>query len=138
MEAIPVTVTLMTAIEDEGTTVAHYDGLLRYTKGGVRLSYTEEEEGVRTSTLIAIEGESVSLVRRGGVEFSTVYRAGTTHHSLYVSSGLRLDAAVTTESLTVIRGLALPAFTCAYTLTLGGVGRRFILSLQMAKREVCL
>ena len=65
MDAIPVTVTVMTAIEDEGTTVTHYDGLLRYTKGGARLSYTEEEEGVRTSTLLAIEGDSVSLVRRG-------------------------------------------------------------------------
>lgn len=138
MDAIPVTVTLMTAIEDEGTTVAHYDGLLRYTKGGVRLSYTEEEEGVRTSTLIAIEGESVSLTRRGGVDFSTVYRAGTTHQSLYTMGGLRFDADVTTESLTVLRGLTLPAFTCAYTLTLGGATRRFILSLQLSRREVTL
>ena len=138
MEAIPVTVTLMTAIEDEGTTVTKYDGLLRYTKGGAHLSYTEVEEGVRTSTLLLIGNDSVSLTRRGGVEFSTVYRAGTTHRSLYASTGLRLDAAVTTESLTVIRGLALPAFTCAYTLSLGGVDRRFILSLQMAKREASL
>lgn len=135
MEAIPVTVTLTTAVEDEGVTVTRYDGLLRYTREGVRLSYTEEDGGVRTSTLLSLSHDTVSLTRRGGVDFSTVYKAGATHRSLYSSGGLRLDATVTTEELTLLSGLSLPAFTCTYTLTLGGVARRFILSMQLAKRE---
>ena len=138
MDAIPVSVIMTTAIEGEDTVTARYDGLLRYAPQGIRLSYTESEEGVRTSTLLSISHSEIGLTRRGGVDFSTIYRAGYTHHSLYTSGALRLDAAVTTEHLSLITGLALPAFSCSYTLTLGGVDRRFILTMRLERREVSL
>ena len=131
---IPVTVIMTSTVEDEGTTVTKYDGLLRMADGAARISYTEEDSGARTSTLLTIGRGEVTLVRRGAVSFSTVYRAGHTERSLYSLGGLSFDAEVATERL-ILLPAALPAFDCAYTLTLGGEARRFALSLRLQKRE---
>ena len=135
MESLNVSITITATVSDEGTTVSKYDGLLRVEGGASRISYTEEDEGgARTSTLLTIGGGEVSLVRRGAVSFSTVYREGYTHKSLYSLAGLSFDAEVATERLTVLPS-ALPAFDCLYTLTLGGEARRFALSLRLARKE---
>lgn len=133
MEPISVTITMTSTVSDEGTTVSRYDGLLRVEGGVTKISYTEEEDGARTSTLLTIGAGEVALVRRGAVSFDTVYREGYTHRSLYSLGGLRFDAEVATERLTLLPA-ALPAFDCLYTLTLGGEARRFALSLRLAKR----
>ena len=134
MESINVTITMTSTVSDEGTTVSHYDGLLRVEGGVGRISYTEEEDGARTSTLLSVGAGEITLVRRGAVSFNTVYREGYTHRSLYSLGGLRFDAEVTTERLTLLPS-ALPAFDCIYTLTLGGEARRFALSMRLAKKE---
>ena len=137
MESLNVTVTVTSTVTDEGTTVSHYDGLLRVEGGIARISYTEEEDGARTSTLITLGAGEVTLVRRGAVTFNTVYRAGYTHRSLYSLGGLKFDAEVLTERLTLLPA-ALPAFDCTYTLTLGGEARRFTLSLRLTERSGAL
>lgn len=134
MEPISVTVIMTSTVEDEGTTVTKYDGLLRVEGGLARISYTEEADGARTSTLLTVGGGEVTLVRRGAVNFTTVYRAGYTHRSLYSLGGLKFDAEVMTEKLSILPS-ALPAFDCAYTLTLGGEARRFALSLRLSERR---
>lgn len=135
MEPLAVTVRIETAIAGEETVSARYDGLLRARGEALLLSYTEEAEGVRTSTLLTIEEDKVSLVRRGGVEFSTVYRVGVPHASRYSLGGLSFDALTETVSLTVTRGVCLPRVLCVYDLTLGGERRRFSLSLITEKRR---
>lgn len=135
MEPFAVTVRIETAIAGEETVTARYDGLLRVRGEALLLSYTEENEGVRTSTLLTIEEGRVSLVRRGGVEFSTVYEVGTPHSSRYTLGGLSFDALTETVSLTVQRGACLPRVLCVYDLTLGGETRRFSLSLVTEGRE---
>lgn len=134
MEALNVTVIMTSVIEDEGTTVTRYDGLLRVADGVARISYTEEDNGARTSTLLTVGRGEVTLVRRGAVNFSTVYRKGYTHRSLYSLGGLSFDAEVATEQLSVLP-TARPAFDCVYCLTLGGEARRFALSLRLEERE---
>ena len=129
MEPLAVTVRIETAIAGEDTVTARYDGLLRARGDALLLSYTEEEEGVRTSTLLTLEEGRVSLVRRGGVEFSTVYQMGVPHASRYSLGGLTFDALTETVSLTIARGACLPRVRCVYDLTLGGETRRFSLSL---------
>ena len=134
MESLNVSITMTSTVSDEGTTVTKYDGLLRIEGGMAKISYTEEQDGARTSTLLTVGGGEVTLVRRGAVSFSTVYREGHTHKSLYSLAGLSFDAEVATERLTVLPS-ALPAFDCLYTLTLGGEARRFALSLRLARKE---
>ena len=134
MDPISVTVIMTSTVEDEGTTVTKYDGLLRVEGGLSRISYTEEANGARTSTLLTVGGGEVTLVRRGAVNFSTVYRVGHTHSSLYSLGGLKFDAEVATEKLSILPS-ALPAFDCAYTLTLGGEARRFAISMRLTERS---
>jgi uncharacterized beta-barrel protein YwiB (DUF1934 family) len=137
MALIPVSIVMKSTVEDEGTTVTRYDGLLRIAADGeIRLSYQEEEEGVRTATLLTLLEDEMTLSRHGGVEFATVFRVGTPHTSLYSLGGLRLDATVVTEHLCILRGTALPAADCRYRLTLGGEERLFTLSFRLEKREV--
>ena len=135
MEPIAVKVELVTAIEGEDTVTASYDGLLRVKSDMLLLSYTEEQEGVRTSTLLTIGERSVSLTRRGGVSFFTVYEPGRAFSSRYSLGGLSFDALTETLSLSVLRGAALPSVDCVYDLTLGGEKRRFSLSLRTLPRE---
>ena len=137
MEALAVKVHLVTAIEGEDTITAVYDGLLRVRDGVAEISYREEEEGVRTATLLRAEGDSLTLSRRGGVDFTAVFRVGAPYQTVYRLGGLSFDALVTTSSLTVLRGATLPAVDCAYTLDLGGEARRFTLSLRLTRKEVC-
>ena len=134
MKSINVTVIMTSTVEDEGTIVTKYDGLLRVADGVAKISYTEEQDGARTSTLLTVGEGEVSLVRRGAVSFSTLYRTGCTHRSLYSLAGLSFDAEVVTERLTLPPS-PLPAFDCVYTLTLGGEARRFALSLRLEKKE---
>lgn len=134
MEPISVTVIMTSAVEDEGTTVTKYDGLLRVEGGLARISYTEEADGARTSTLLTVGRGEVVLVRRGAVNFSTVYRVGHTHASLYSLGGLKFDAEVATERLSIPPS-ALPAFDCDYTLTLGGEARRFAISMRLERSD---
>lgn len=135
MEQLPVTVRLTTAIEGEDTVAASYDGLLRTRGNALLLSYTEENEGVSTATLLVIDEERMSLTRRGGVTFFTVYEPGRSFRSHYSLGGLTFDALTETESLTVLRGATLPAVDCTYQLTLGGEKRRFSLSLRVLPKE---
>ena len=134
MDPISVTVIMTSTVEDEGTTVTKYDGLLRVEGGAARISYTEEADGARTSTLLTVGRGEVALVRRGAVNFSTVYRAGYTHSSLYSLGGLKFDADVMTEKLSILP-TALPAFDCSYILTLGGEARHFAISMRLAERD---
>ena len=129
-----VKVLLTTAIEGEETVTASYDGLLRVQGEALLLSYTEENEGVRTSTLLTIKESSVELTRRGGVTFFTVYEPGRPYASRYSLGGLSFDALTETESLTVLRGATLPSVDCVYNLTLGGEKRHFSLSLRVLPR----
>ena len=130
MDPMKVTVIMTSTVEGEGTTVTRYDGLLRVEGDTVKISYTEEEGGARTSTLLTVGHSEMALVRRGAVSFSTVYREGYTHRSIYSLSGLSFDAEVVTERLTLLPS-RLPAVDCRYTLTLGGEARRFALSLRL-------
>ena len=136
MEPVAVTVKLTTAIEGEDTITASYDGLLRVQGSCLTISYTEENEGVRTSTLLTVGDGEMSLTRRGGVTFSTVYRVGAPFASRYSVGGISFDALTETESLTVLHGVTLPSVDCVYDLTLGGEKRRFSLSLRTLPREV--
>ena len=65
---------------------------------------------------------------------STVYRVGHTHASLYSLGGLKFDAEVATERLSIPPS-ALPAFDCDYTLTLGGEARRFAISMRLERSD---
>ena len=137
MALLPVTIILTSAVEDEGVSVTRYDGLLRVgSDGEVRLSYQEEDEGVRTATLITLRGEEMTLSRHGGVQFDTVFRVGVPYTSVYAIGGMRFDAVVETEHLQILRGTALPAADCRYRLTLGGEARLFSLSFRLEAREV--
>ena len=135
MEPLAVTVRIETAIVGEETVSVRYDGLLRVRGDSLLLSYTEEQEGVRTSTLLTVEEGRVTLVRRGGVEFSTVYEVGVPHASRYTLGDLSFDALTETVSLTVQHGACLPRISCVYDLTLGGERRRFSLVLVTEGRE---
>lgn len=136
MEPYAVTVTLTTAIVGEDTVTATYDGLLRVRGEELLLSYTEHDEGCATSTLLTLAEGRITLVRRGGVSFSTVFCEGERHSSIYALGGLSFDAITETRTLRIRRGVCLPSFECEYDLTLGGEKRRFHLSLRTAKREV--
>ena len=135
MEPFAVTVRIETAIAGEDTVTARYDGLLRARGEALLLSYTEESEGVRTSTLLTLEEGRMTLVRRGGVDFSTVYEVGSPHASRYSLGGLSFDALTETVSLVIERGVSLPRARCVYDLTLGGETRRFSLSLITERRR---
>lgn len=135
MEPVAVTVKLTTVIEGEDTVTASYDGLLRVVGDRVTLSYTEEADGARTSTLLSIGESDLMLTRRGAVFFFTVYRVGRPYSSRYSLGGLSFDALTETVSLEILRGAALPAVDCVYDLTLGGEKRRFSLSLRTLPRE---
>ena len=135
MDPMKVTVIMTSTVEGEGTTVTRYDGLLRVEGDTVKISYTEEEGGARTSTLLTLEEGRMTLVRRGGVDFSTVYEVGSPHASRYSLGGLSFDALTETVSLVIERGVSLPRARCVYDLTLGGETRRFSLSLITERRR---
>ena len=135
MEGLAVTVRLTTAIEGEDTIAAAYDGLFRIRGDAMQISYSEEEEGVRTATLLSLTGDTLTLSRRGGVEFTAVFRMGEPYRTVYRLGGLSFPALVTTEALSVLHGAALPAVDCRYVLDLGGEARRFSLSLRLERKE---
>ena len=130
----PVTVTVTTAAPGEDTISLSYDGLLRVAADGARISYTEVEDGARTSTLITLTSERMTIARRGAVDFTASYEVGAPSTSVYRLGGMALDAHIVTEALTLLPS-ALPAVDCTYRLTLGGEERRLTLSLRLAERN---
>ena len=135
MEALAVTVHLVTAIEGEDTITADYSGLFRMRGDALQISYSEEEEGVRTATLLSLTGDRLTLSRHGGVDFTAVFCVGEPYRTVYRLGGLSFPALVTTEALHVLHGATLPAVDCTYVLDLGGEARRFSLSLRLEKKE---
>ena len=130
----PVTVTVTTAAMGEDTVSLSYDGLLRVAADGARISYTEVEDGGRTSTLITLTKGKMTVTRRGAVDFTVTYEVGAPCASLYRLGGMALDAHVVTEELTLLPS-ALPAVDCTYRLTLGGEERHLLLSLRLSERS---
>ncbi len=135
MEVKAVTIHIATAVGGEDTIRASYSGLLRRQGNTLLLSYTEEDGGAKTSTLLTLDEGRITLTRRGAVEFSAVYELGLTHSSLYKTAGLSFPAITETESLTLLHGAAYPAAEWVYSLTLGGEKRRFTLSLRTEGRQ---
>ncbi len=133
MKPRPIKIRLLTVVDGEDSLSLLCDGLLRVEGERQIITYAEKEEGGTTATRLTIEEGRVSLLRHGGVNYSTVYEEGRTHTSLYSLGGLTLDAAVSTERLSVTRG-DYPSFLCDYTLSLGEEHRRFHLSLQTEGR----
>ncbi|MBQ2719621.1 MAG: DUF1934 family protein [Clostridia bacterium] len=130
----PVTVTVTTAAAGEDTVSLSYDGLLRVTGDEVRVSYTEKEDGGRTSTLIVLSPAAMTVTRRGAVDFTVTYAVGAPCTTLYRLGGMAFDARIVTEALTRLPA-PLPAVDCTYCLTLGGEERRLTLSLRLAERS---
>ncbi len=130
----PVTVTVTTAARGEDTISLSYDGLLRVAADGARISYTEVEDGQRTSTLITLTKEKMTIARRGAVDFTARYEVGVPCTSVYRLGGMAFDAHIVTEALTCPPA-ALPAADCIYRLTLGGEERQLTLSLRLSERS---
>ncbi len=136
MKPLAVTVNLTTAIVGEDTITSTFFGVLRTHGTGWQISYTEESESGRSSTLLSVEGDRIALEKRGTVYFSTVFRVGKEHTSLYSVGGLAFDAVTKTLALSVKEEGGLPSLAWSYDLTLGGEARHFSLSLSLTPREV--
>ncbi len=135
MKPLAVTVRLMTEILGEDTITSSFSGVLRAHGEGWQISYTEESEGGRSSTLLTVGEDRISLEKRGAVYFSTVFKVGEEHTSLYSLGGLSFDAMTKTLALAVTERNGLPALDWSYDLVLGGEGRRFHLSLFLEGRD---
>lgn len=136
MKPISVTVRLKTAIRGEDTILSTYGGLLRVKEGEWQISYTEEAEGARSSTLLTLKEDRITLKKQGASCFSTVFLVGEEHRSLYSVGPLALDAVTRTHSLAVSSSGELPSAAWSYELTLGGETRSFSITLSLTNREV--
>ena len=135
MKPLAVTVRLTTEILGEDTIASSFSGVLRAHGDGWQISYTEESESGRSSTLLTASGDRIALEKRGAVYFSTVFKVGEEHLSLYSLGGLSFDASTKTLALAVTERNGLPALDWSYDLVLGGEGRRFHLSLFLEGRD---
>ncbi len=136
MKPLAVTVRLTTEIVGEDTITSTFFGVLRTHGTGWQLSYTEESESGKSSTLLTIEKGSIMLKKQGASYFSTVFEVGKEHASIYSLGGLMLDAVTKTHALSVKEQGGLPSLAWCYDLTLGGEERRFSLTLSLSRREV--
>ena len=136
MKPLSVTVRLTTVIVGEDTITSSFSGVLRKSGHGWQISYTEDTEGGRASTLLTVEEGRITLEKRGATCFSTVFCVGEEHASLYSVGGLSFDALTKTHALTVSEEGGLPSAAFSYDLSLGGEVRRFSLTLSLTAREV--
>ncbi len=100
---------------------------VRADGGGITVSYTEKGDA-EIDTRIAIENGTVTLTRRGGVNFSARLEKGTPCDAPYSVGAYAFDTVCTLEDLRV--GEAPLSVLIAYRMDTEGAHRRIELSVR--------
>ena len=85
------------------------------------IRYSEEQEGVRIESEIVLSSDgSVSMMRRGGIEWCVRFAEGEEHTSLYRVPPYSFDCSVATKRVTVTEEGEALRIRLVYTMELGG------------------
>ena len=89
----------------------------------ILISYSEESEGGRIDSEIAVTENTVTVKRTGALESEFVFEDGAVHHSLYKIPPYAFDATVTTKKIR--RNLSPDGGTLDlhYVLSIGGADK---------------
>ena len=74
-------------------------GYLNYRDGDATITYSEQNAEDRVDSEVRVEGDTITVVRRGAVESEMKFSEGVTHRSLYRVGPYAFDAEVTTRKI---------------------------------------
>ena len=102
--------------------------------GLLTLSYTEQSEGQKCSSLITVKDGEITVRRSGSVESEFVFCEGRCHKSLYKIPPYSFDAEIFTKKIrnNLTRGIG--NLTILYDMTIGGGKKR--VNMRITVREV--
>lgn len=100
--------------------VEEAEGFYRYFDEGVTLTYATENEGGRAESEIILDGERVTVKRRGAIESELHFEEGVCHTSLYCVPPYKFDAAVTAKRIRLALNEDGGRIDLLYNMKIGG------------------
>ena len=120
--------------ESSEKTKSEAAGRIENDENKIKLSYSETEEGVTTSTLITLSEDEVSVRREGGVEYEFIFREGESTSSLYCVPPYSFDTEIYTRK---IRGSVTDdggEVSLIYDMTIGGAKKRTRMKIKVTRK----
>ena len=99
------------------------------------LSYQEENEGQRCSSLITVKDGEITVKRTGSVESEFVFTENKAHRSLYKIPPYSFDAEIFTKKIrnNLTRGIG--SLSILYDMTIGGGKKRVNMKISVSEVE---
>lgn len=108
---------------DVEKTESEASGFFHYSPEKMLLTYSETAESGRVDSEIEIEGERVTVRRRGALESELIFEESKTNHSLYKIPPYAFDAAVTTKKIRRNLSEDGGSLVLFYTMNIGGADK---------------
>ena len=108
---------------DAEKTESEASGFFHYSPEKMLLTYSETAESGRVDSEIEIEGERVTVRRRGALESELIFEESKTNHSLYKIPPYAFDAAVTTKKIRRNLSEDGGSLVLFYTMNIGGADK---------------
>ena len=100
---------------------SRHTGYLRMGGGEYSLTYSEEEDGAKTSSEIKVFSDGrVSVSRSGAIESSFFFEEGATHSSLYKVPPYLFDCDISAKRVRTLLSESGGEIDLVYTMKIGG------------------
>ena len=103
------------------------------TDTGFSVSYTENTESGKAFCQILIEGDKVTVERRGAIVSKIVFQQGKTHGSIYSMGGFSFDMTVKTKKTKIELTENGGRLALQYDMTVGGADKAVHFSVRVEK-----
>ena len=106
-------------------------GNLSESESEIKISYSQTEDSVTTSTLITVRGEEVTVRRDGGVEYEFSFAEGKTTSSLYSVPPYSFDTEIYTRKIRNSLCGCSGEISLLYDMTIGGAKKRTRMKIKV-------
>lgn len=99
------------------------DGFMKLFGDEIIINYTEAVEGDKVFTELCAGDGAVTLVRRGALESTLVFRVGEPYKTVYTAAGYSFDMLLTTKKIRSTLSKSGGELQLIYTMNVGGAAK---------------
>lgn len=121
-------------VDSSEKTRAEHNGELTKRDEELLLTYTEKAENVKIDSKISVNGNGVTVSRRGGAEYDFIFREGEKTLSLYSIPPYSFDAEIYTKKIRNALDENGGELSLIYDMTLGGAKKRTKMKIRVSEK----